>query len=328
MSSTPTSPDRVISSKGKDNAGLTLAVIGCGTMGTSILTGILNAKSKSAATDSNINTFIATVHTMASMERLRKQFYSGKSRVNILIGNDGVLQAMQKADIVLLACKPYVIEGVLSMQGAREALGGKLVISVAVGTPVIKMARALGFADSSPGRGKERETKEIAIVRAMPNIAASFGESNTVVEISPSMQLSNQNKSIVRYIFGCVGSIVEVGPGQYDAASVLAAASMAFLTVAIDGILDGGVKEGIKRAEGRDILVRSLKGLVGLLEGKGGDEREGNSNGKGRTGDEIREGFSSPRGTTIEGLVGLEEDRVRYAYCRSVMRATKRSLEM
>ncbi|KAF7855432.1 hypothetical protein EAF04_010175 [Stromatinia cepivora] len=328
MSSTPTSLDLVISPKGKENAGLTLAIIGCGTMGTSILTGILNAKSKGAATDSNINTFIATVHTMTSMERLRKQFYSRESRVNILVGNDGVLQAMQKADIILLACKPYMIEGVLSMQGVKEALGGKLVISVAVGTPVTKMATALGFVESSQGKGKEKETKEITIIRAMPNLAAGFGESNTVVEISPCMPLSTQNKNIVRYIFGCVGSIVEVGPGQYDAASVLAAASMAFLTVAIDGILDGGVKEGIKRAEGRDILVRSLKGLVGLLEGKGGDEKEGNANGKGRTGDEIREQFSSPRGTTIEGLVGLEEDRVRYAYCRSVMRATKRSLEM
>ncbi|KAF7882401.1 uncharacterized protein EAF02_005764 [Botrytis sinoallii] len=337
MASSPTSPDITMSNKDKENGGLTLAIIGCGTMGTSILTGILNAKSKGAATDSNINTFIATVNTMASVIRLRKKFHSSESRVHILVGNDGVLQAMQKADIVLLACKPYTIEGVLSMQGVKEALGGKLVISVAVGTPVEKMTAAIGISESSIGKGKG---KEIAIVRAMPSLAASFGESNTVVEISPSMVLSQQNKSIVRYIFRCIGSIVEVGPGQYDAASVMAATSMAFLTVALDGILDGGVKEGIKRCEGRDILVRSLKGLVGLLEGKGeessGDDgkRDGKANGrqkeksKGMTGDEIREQFSSPRGTTIEGLVGLEEDRVRYAYCRSVMRATKRSLEM
>lgn len=234
-----------------------------------------------------------------------------------------------------------MIEGILALSGVREALVGKLVISVAAGLGVGKMTAALGIADPPAGKGKERDTNpsETTIVRAMPNLAASFGESNTVVEISPSMPLSVQNKSIVRYIFGCVGSIVEVGPAQYDAAGVLAAASMAFLTVAIDGILDGGVKEGIKREEGRGILVRSLKGLVGLLEGRGDEDEDGRGGkrdgkgkgkgkGKGRTGDEIREQFSSPRGTTIEGLVGLEEDRVRYAYCRSVMRATKRSLEM
>ncbi|KAI9642671.1 delta 1-pyrroline-5-carboxylate reductase [Ciborinia camelliae] len=315
-----------------------LRTLNLGTMGTSILTGIFNAKSKGAATDSNINKFIATVHSMTSMERLRKKFHSRESRVHILVGNDGVLQAMQKADIILLACKPYMIEGVLGISGAREALAGKLVISVAVGTSVGKMGAALGMGEKEKAKEKERgEGREITIVRAMPNLAASFGESNTVVEINPSEPLGTQNKNIVRYIFGCVGSIVEVGPAQYDAASVLAAASLAFLTVAIDGILDGGVKEGIKRSEGRDILVRSLKGLVGLLEGKGGDEMDGNGGGKEgsgkgkgktRTGDEIREQFSSPRGTTIEGLVGLEEDRVRYAYCRSVMRATKRSLEM
>ncbi|KAI9642670.1 delta 1-pyrroline-5-carboxylate reductase [Ciborinia camelliae] len=285
MSSTPTS-DMTMSSKEKENGGLTLAIIGCGTMGTSILTGIFNAKSKGAATDSNINKFIATVHSMTSMERLRKKFHSRESRVHILVGNDGVLQAMQKADIILLACKPYMIEGVLGISGAREALAGKLVISVAVGTSVGKMGAALGMGEKEKAKEKERgEGREITIVRAMPNLAASFGESNTVVEINPSEPLGTQNKNIVRYIFGCVGSIVEVGPAQYDAASVLAAASLAFLTVAIDGIW----MEGLRR--------------------------------------ELR-GFSSPRGTTIEGLVGLEEDRVRYAYCRSVMRATKRSLEM
>lgn len=291
------------------------------------------------------------------MERLRSEFHNRSSRVHILVGNDGVVQAMQRADIVLLACKSYMIVGVLGMSGVREALEGKLLISVAAGTGVGKMCEALGFSvNSNPNsnsnfslKGKEKEKEKepllppTTIIRAMPNLAATFGESNTVVEISPSMPLSTQQKNIVRYIFGCVGSIVEVGPGQYDAASVLAGASMAFLTVAVDGILDGGVKEGIKRAEGRDILVASLKGLVGLLEGRGGEEggrerdgdrdREGKrENGKGEqkglTGDEVREQFSSPRGTTIEGLVGLEEDRVRYAYCRSVMRATKRSLEM
>ncbi|ESZ89900.1 hypothetical protein SBOR_9712 [Sclerotinia borealis F-4128] len=351
-----TSPDRATSPKNKENGGLTLAIIGCGIMGTSILHGLLTARSSgppsASNNSSNINTFIATVHSMASMERLRTEFHARESRVHILVGNDGVLQAISQADIVLLACKPYMIEGVLKIAGVREALGGKLVVSVAVGTKVGKMLAALGIPVREGGaslnvKGKDKEggdNKHITIVRAMPNLAASFGESNTVVEISPGMPLSLRNKNIVRYIFGCIGSIVEVGPGQYDAASVLAAASMAFLTVAIDGILDGGVKEGIKRAEGRDILVRSLKGLVGLLEGRGEGGGVGmddgkwdgsvNGNGKakvkgnGRTGDEIREQFSSPRGTTIEGLVGLEEDRVRYAYCRSVMMATKRSLEM
>lgn len=90
---------------------------------------------------------------------------------------------------------------------------------------------------------------------------------------------------------------------------------MAFLTVAIDGILDGAVKEGIKRADARALMAQSLRGLTHLLE-------------SGKTGDVIREETSSPRGTTIEGLTGLEEDRVRYAYCRSVERGTKRSKAM
>lgn len=295
-----------------------------GAMGSSILQGIFNAKAKGTSSPSSdtprINTFVACVNTMASVDRLRTQFREQKEKINILVGS--VVQAMQQADIVLLACKPYMVENILGVSGAKEALVGKLVISVLVGTPVSKMMSILN-GGTVPNTGTWRKEDGCQIIRAMPSLAASFGQSNTVVEIGDDTSTSSQNKIIARYIFGCIGHIVEVGPAQYDAASVLAATSMAFLTVAMDGILDGGVKEGIRRSEGRDILVTSLKGLVGLLEGKGGREDEGF-----RTGDDIREQFSSPRGTTIEGLVGLEEDRVRYAYCRSVMRATKRSLEM
>ncbi|PQE09629.1 pyrroline-5-carboxylate reductase protein [Rutstroemia sp. NJR-2017a WRK4] len=317
MASSPT--DIMLSPK---TSGLTLAIIGCGTMGTSILQGILNAKAQGVASISpdapSITKFVACVNSMASVQRLRDEFQDSEVRVNVIVANS--VQAMQQADIVLLACKPHMVDAILGQPGARDAVAGKLMISVLVGTPVDKMVNILTHG-SDVWRKKE-DISNLQIVRAMPNLAASFRESNTVVEMGGQLRISSANKSIVRYIFACVGHIVEVGPAQYDAASVLAAASLAFLTVAIDGILDGGVKEGIKRSEGRDILVTSLKGLVGLLEGKGGDR-----NGM-KTGDEIREQFSSPRGTTIEGLVGLEEDRVRYAYCRSVMRATKRSLEM
>lgn len=42
----------------------------------------------------------------------------------------------------------------------------------------------------------------------------------------------------------------------------------------------------------------------------------------------LREGVSSPGGTTIEGLTVLEEERARFAFGKAVEKATERSKAM
>jgi pyrroline-5-carboxylate reductase len=42
----------------------------------------------------------------------------------------------------------------------------------------------------------------------------------------------------------------------------------------------------------------------------------------------LREKFSSPKGTTIDGLLSLEEDRVRYAFSKATIATSKRSQEI
>ena len=211
------------------------------------------------------------------------------------------VKAMREADVVLLACKPYMIDAVLGEVGVRDALKGKLLISVVVGTPPANIRAAL--------RIDETHT---FIVRAMLNIAAQLGESMTVIETT---NLPGALAELTNWIFLQLGKTALVAPEQYDAGGVLAGASGAFLSVALDGILDAAISQGIKRPEARKIMAQSLIGLGKLIE-------------EGHTPDELREKVSSPRGTTIEGLMALEEHRVRYAYTQAVVRAAKRSQTM
>lgn len=213
---------------------------------------------------------------------------------------------MTEADIVLLACKPYMAEEVLGAEGVRYALEGKLVISVLVGSPVAKL-EAIIYGHAPP-----QKDRMCYIQRAMPNIAAELGEAMTVIE---STSMPQEFRDISHWIFSQIGKTAPVAPDLFDIGGVMAGPTGAFLSVALDGILDGAVSQGLKRADAKKMVTQSLVGLARLLEN---GEHPGM----------LRERFSSPKGTTIDGLLSLEEDRVRFAFSKAVIASSKRSQEI
>lgn len=278
-------------------AELTIAV---GNMGTAILAGVLKAchQERSAGVEPTIGKVNACVKSDASVQRLRDRFKEDAFRLHVAKEN---VDPVKVADIVLLACKPYMVDEVLGEKGMAEAIKGKLVISVIVGTPQAKLYAAMG---ASLGH--------CYIVRAMLNIAAGLGESMTVLEIT---NVPLDLWAITNWIFLKLGKTTAIPPDLYDVGGVLAGMSGVLISVALDGILDAAVNQGIKRPEARKIMAQSLVGLARLLE-------------EGHTPDQLREKTSSPKGTTIEGLMSLEEDRVRYAYTKAINKATKRSQDI
>jgi pyrroline-5-carboxylate reductase len=126
--------------------------------------------------------------------------------------------------------------------------------------------------------------------------------------------MPKQYEETTDWIFLQLGKIQPVAPDLFDIGGVLAGASSALLSVAFDGMLDGAVKQGLKRADAKKILTQSLFSMAKLLENEHPAV--------------LREKFSSPKGTTIDGLLSLEEDRARYAFSKAVIASTKRSLEI
>lgn len=215
--------------------------------------------------------------------------------------------AMQKADIVLLSCKPYLAETVLKAPGVRDALGGKLILSVMVGNPPTKIEAMIYH--TGP---KREDEKMFYMKRVMLNIAADLGQSMAVMETS---SMPEELEKVSEWIFQQVGKTAPVAPELYDVGGVMAGVAGALFTVAFDGMLDGAVKQGLKRADAKVMLTQSLFSVAALLE-------------SGEHPAVLREKFSSPRGTTIEGLLSLEEDRVRWAFSKAVVASSKRSEEI
>jgi pyrroline-5-carboxylate reductase len=229
-------------------------------MGSAILSGILDATRPTI--DSNgsalakVLRFIVSTKSAASAHRLCDEFQADKDRVDIRHSEN--LLAMQEANIVLLACKPYLADEVLGESGVREALAGKLVISIMAGKTPEDIEKYI-YRDSP---ADEAASKAI-IVRAMPNVAARLRQSMTIIEINNS--LSYDMADTLTWIFEQIGKVKFLATDMFDIGTMLVGSSIAVLTVPLDGILDGCVVEGIRRADALEMTAQNLIGMAGLL---------------------------------------------------------------
>ncbi|OGM48455.1 pyrroline-5-carboxylate reductase [Aspergillus bombycis] len=258
----------------------TLAFIGCGNMGSAILSGLLDATRSEPAT-AKITHFTVSTKSATSAAKLRAEYAADSSRVTVAHGAN--VRAMQDADIVMLACKPFLAQSILAEPGVSAALVGKFVISVMAGkTP----AEIMEFIYGDGGSAQTTENRPV-IVTAMPNVAARLRQSMTII-----------------------GTVKFVAPDLVNAGSMVSGAAMALMSLAVDGIMDGAVMEGFRRPDAMEVSAQVLEGLAGLL-------REGVHPAV------LRESISSPKGCTIQGLYALEKNGVRGAYAEALVRGIK-----
>ncbi|KAI6249246.1 Pyrroline-5-carboxylate reductase [Erysiphe necator] len=301
---------------------LALTVIGCGTIGTALLGRVMEAceRAKDKGDDVIFNRFFATVNGEESRYNLLNRFSTYQSHFRVYCGENDLW--MDTADVVILAFKPSMVEHILSQRGVRDALAGKLVISVIGGTPQKRLCDAIS--KSIPSEVVEKRSslysdisyaptdKPPYLKRVMMNIAAEYGQSITVIETSPPSDINSGYEKITQWIFEQCGKISFVSPETFDIGGILSAASGALLSVALDGILDGAVSQGLARSQAKEIVSQSLISLATLLE-------------NGAHPAILREDFSIPQGTTIAGLMSLEEDRARWAFSKATIVSSERS---
>lgn len=158
---------------------LTITVLGCGTMGVAILSGILSSlTSLRSASPSGTSTpnallptrfpdvdntppklpsrFIACVKRPESAERVRNAFADYEGQVKVL--TKGNVEGAKLGDVVILGCKPQMYTEILGEEGMAEALEGKLLVSILAGVKIVQL--------------KAIVPKSTRVVRAMPNTAS------------------------------------------------------------------------------------------------------------------------------------------------------------
>lgn len=295
-------------------------VIFLGTLGSAILSGILDSIHPRTSSVDGTSTpasdipqghaptrtpsaFIACVTRPASVERLKADLKQHLHRIDILQDNN--LKGVQHAAAVLLACKPYMARVILTAPGIREALAGKLLISILAGVPVVQIEETLYGAASTDRSVSEDRCR---IVRVMPNTASLNRESMTVIATS-TPPLPPSQASLVTWMFTRIGRVVHLPPSAMDASTALCGSGPAFCALMLEAMADGAVAMGIPRAEAQEMAAQTMRGCAGMVL-------------KGQHPAIVREQVSTPGGCTIGGLLVLEEGALRGTIARGVREAS------
>jgi pyrroline-5-carboxylate reductase len=296
-----------------------MTVLGCGTMGIAILGGILSSLAEihsshgpsgpSSGTTTPMEEmparlptrFIACVKRPESAKKVR-QALQNNAALEVVTGEN--VSSAERAGIVLLCCKPYLVEELLREKGMKEALAGKVLVSILAGVSVQQIEGILGYGENDEESHKNR----CLIVRAMPNTAALIRESMTVIATSLP-PLPPRVSSLVTWIFKRIGDVVYLPPHTMDACTALCGSGPAFFALMLEAASDGAVAMGLPRAEAQRMAAQTMLGAASLV----------------LQGDHpalLRDKVSTPGGCTIGGLLVLEEGRVRGTVARAVREAT------
>lgn len=260
-------------------------------------------KQFSSKPDTLPSKFITCVRSDASAKRISNTLDKYNLDLHVAVNDNHA--SLQKADIVLLGCKPYMVNDILGQEGMKEALAGKLLISVCAGVPVEQMEKALY---GGPASSSEEGSKRCKLVRALPNMASMIRQGMTVVADS-TPALPQQDQSIITWIFECVGEVMYLPANMMDISTALAGSAGPFFSLILEGAVDGAVAMGMPRAQALKMASITMRGTAELVL-------------SGEHPAVFREKASSPGGCTIGGLLVLEEAGARGNMAKALREAT------
>lgn len=263
----------------------TIAVLGAGNMGSALLRGIL------ASGWGRKGRLLASHPKAAKAAALRKEL-----GIRVFPSNR---EAAQAADILILAVKPQILDSVLA-EIKPVVSPRQLVVSIAAGFPTARIEAALG--------------DRVAVVRAMPNVAAVVRLSATV--LCAGRRAGKNEMSQARKIFESIGLVAELPEYQLDAVTGLSGSGPMYVFQIIEGLSDAGVRVGLSRDVATALTVQTVLGAAKMAEVLKVHPAI------------LKDQVTSPGGTAIAALHSLERNRLRAILMDAVEAATARSKEL
>jgi len=238
-----------------------IAIIGAGNMGGATALGLAAALPEAAIT--------VTAKHAATLER----FAARGLRTSL----DNVAAA-RDAEVVVLAVKPWLAQGVLDE--LRPVLPGKVLVSFVAGIP---SAEILSWLEGSGVAGA---------YTVIPNLAVEVGQSMTFIHELCGTQ---ETLAVVRGLFDAVGRTAVVDEKRLNAGMMLASCGTAFALRYVRASAEGGVELGLYPKEALEAVLQTVRGAADLLEAHGTHPEA-----------EI-DRVTTPGGITIKGLNAMEE---------------------
>lgn len=181
---------------------------------------------------------------------------------------------IQNSDIVVLAVKPHIIPSIL-----KQHKIDKPIVSIAAGMTLCDLAEL-----TSPTQ---------PLIRVMPNINATIQKSTT--GITRNANVSDDTFATVVSIFECVGSVHDIAEKDFGTFTALAGSSPAYIYMFIDAMSRAGVLHGMPKDVSTKIVAETVLASAEMVLKSG------------ETPWALVDNVSSPGGTTVAGVVSLEQ---------------------
>jgi pyrroline-5-carboxylate reductase len=196
------------------------------------------------------------------------------------------------ADIVLLAVKPDQF-GAVAGELKGLVTPDQLVLTLMAGVPLARIVSGLEHA---------------AAVRLMPNILCRVGAGMIVWYAAPEVTAEQGERC--RRCFRAMGAEFAVPDERYlDMATAVSGSGPAYMFLILEALTDAGVHLGFRREQAAVLAQQTMLGAAQLIQQEPHHPAE------------LRNAVTSPGGTTVEGLLVLEQRGVRAAIVEAVLAA-------
>ncbi|HKN22788.1 MAG TPA: pyrroline-5-carboxylate reductase, partial [Terracidiphilus sp.] len=155
---------------------------------------------------------------------------------------------------------------------------------------------------------------EIAVVRAMPNTPSALGAG--VAALCRGRFVSEAQMEQAQRIFETVGRTVLVEEKHMDAVTGLSGSGPAYLYIIIEALAEAGVKVGLPRDTATLLAAQTAYGAAKMVLETGYHPAL------------LKDAVTTPAGCTIDGILELEEGRLRVTLIKAVISATERAKQL
>lgn len=211
----------------------TVGVIGVGSMGGAIASGLLGSGVLDASQ------LLVCDH---STERLSA--FGKEHGVKTFASVEEMCAA--SPSVLICAVTPPAVPALLRQDG--ETIGDRLVISIAAGVPVAT------YRDLTPYP---------RFIRVMPNMAVSVRSGASAIVAGD--RATEEDVRLASTLFGALGETEVMSEAQLDVESVVVGCAPAFFALLIDALTQAGVKGGLPAKAGRKLLESTMAGTAQSL---------------------------------------------------------------
>lgn len=215
---------------------------------------------------------------------------------NLGINTTDCLSSIQACDVVVLAIKPQQLPALA--KALAPLLHNQLVISIAAGIRLCDLSRWLG----------DYKT----IVRAMPNTPAQIQAGITGLYAMPNV--SAVQISLADQVLSAAGSTVWLNSEeQLDAVTAISGSGPAYVFYMIEALQQASIDLGLNEAQAKQLSIATFKGASLLADASSSPIET------------LREQVTSKGGTTEQGLLSLQDSRVKQAIILAAQKACQRA---